>query len=165
MIYKPVYGHKKNKSMNDTTNTKIIMDDTPLKQVTSIRFLGVVINDKLTWENHKKLVHTKICKSIGLLYKCNKIMTNNDCINMYKTCIEPYFTYAIEAWGHSILSEKDLLVKLQSKVLRILFNCYRTSDAWKHSNGQISDIRDLYSTVIKKICMKQQLEALPKNFL
>ena len=129
MIYKPVYGHKKNKSMNDTTSIKIIMENIPLKQVTSIKFLGVLINDTLTWEDHKKLIHTKISKSIGLLYKCNNIMTDNDCINMYKTFIEPYFSYAIEVWGHSILSQNDLLVKLQSKVLRILFNCYRTSDA------------------------------------
>ena len=149
--------------MNDTTSTKIIMNDEPLKQVTSIRFLGVVINDKLTWENHKKLVHTKISKTIGLLYKCNKIM-NYNCIDMYKTFIEPYFLYAIEAWGHSIQSENDPLIKLQSKILRILFNCYRTADAWKHSNGQIKDIRDLYSTVIRKLCMKHQFEALPKNF-
>ena len=113
MIHKPVYGHKKNRNMNDTTSTKIIMNDEPLKQVTSIRFLGVVINDKLTWENHKKLVHTKISKTIGLLYKCNKIMNDNDCIDMYKTFIEPYFLYAIEAWGHSIQSENDALVKLQ----------------------------------------------------
>ena len=91
-------------------------------------------------------------------------MTDSDCINMYKTFIEPYFIYAIEAWGHSILSENDLLVKLQSKVLRILFNCYRTADAWKHSIGQISDIRDLYSTIIRKLCMKHQFEALPNNF-
>ena len=91
-------------------------------------------------------------------------MTDSDCTNMYKIFIEPYFIYAIEVWGHSILSENDSLVKLQSKVLRILFNCYRTSDAWKHSNGQISDIRDLYSNVIRKLCMKHQFEALPKNF-
>ena len=91
-------------------------------------------------------------------------MTDSDCTKMYKIFIEPYFIYAIEVWGHSILSENDSLVKLQSKVLRILFNCYRTLDAWKHSNGQISDIRDLYSTVIRKLCMKHQFEALPKNF-
>jgi hypothetical protein len=164
MIHKPVYGHKKNKNMNDTTNTKIIMNDKPLKQVTSIKFLGIVINDRLTWENHKKLVHTKISKTIGILYKCNKIMNDNDCIDMYKTFIEPYFLYAIEAWGHSIQSENDILVKLQSKVLRVLFNCYRTADAWKHSNGQISNIRDLYNTVIQKLCMKHQFEVLPKKF-
>ena len=91
-------------------------------------------------------------------------MNDNDCIDMYKTFIEPYFLYAIEAWGHSIKSENDTLVKLQSKVLRILFNCYRTADAWKHCNGQVSYIRDLYSTVIRKLCMKHQFEALPKHF-
>ena len=56
------------------------------------------------------------------------------------------------------------MVKLQSKVLRILFNCYRTADAWKHSNSQISDIRDLYSTVIRKLCMKHDCGKLPHNF-
>ena len=90
-------------------------------------------------------------------------MNDNDCTAMYKTFIEPYFLYAIEAWGHSIQSENDVLVKLQSKVLRILFNCYRTSDAWKHSNG-IRDIRDLYCSVIQKLCMKHHFEALPKTF-
>ena len=83
---------------------------------------------------------------------------------MYKTFIEPYFLYAIEAWGHSIKSEYDLIVKLQSKVLRILFNCYRSADAWNHCNGQIHDIRDLYRIVIKKMCMKHHFGALPNSF-
>ena len=98
MIYKP-FGYKKHKQMNDTTSTKIIMDDTPLKQVTSIKFLGVLINDSLTWDNHKKLIYNKISKMIGLLYKCQHVMNDNDCIKMYKTFIEPYFLYAIEVWG------------------------------------------------------------------
>ena len=80
---------------------------------------------------------------------------------MYKTFIEPHFLYAIEVWGHVIQSDNDILVKLQSKVLRILFNCYRTADAWRYSNGQIKSIRVLYSTVIKKLCMKHHFGLLP----
>ena len=91
-------------------------------------------------------------------------MNDTECIKMYKTFIEPYFLYAIEAWGHSLQSEKDILVKLQSKVLRILFNCYRTADAWKQADGQIRDIRELYQTVINKLCMKHHFGALPNNF-
>ena len=75
-------------------------------------------------------------------------MNENNCIDMYKTFIEPDFIYAIEACGHSIQSENDLLIKLQSKIMRILFNCYRTADAWKHYNGQMHDIRDLYTPYI-----------------
>ena len=54
-------------------------------------------------------------------------MNENNCIDMYKTFIEPYFLCAIDACGHSIQSENDLLIKLQSKIMRILFNCYRTA--------------------------------------
>ena len=69
---------------------------------------------------------------------------------MYKTFIEPYFLYAIEVWGYSIQSDNDILVNIQSKVLRILFKCYRTADAWRHSDGQINSISELYNNVIKK---------------
>ena len=149
MIYRPVQGQKRNRFINDTTNTKLTMDNLPLKQVTSIKFLGVLINDKLTWDCHKKLVCNKISKTVGILHKCKNVMNNDECIKMYKTFIQPYFLYALEAWGHSIQSDNDILVKTQSKVLRILFNSQRTADAWKYTNGQIKDVRSLYNTVIK----------------
>ena len=91
MIHRPIHGYKKNKHMNDTTSTKLIMDNIPLKQVTSIKFLGIHINEGLTWDNHKQLIHSKVSKMIGLLYKCQHVMNDNDCIKMYKTFIEPYF--------------------------------------------------------------------------
>ena len=163
MIHKPLI--KKNKQLlQDTTNTDLIMDGTPLKQVTSIKFLGIIINNKLTWDDHKHLVHSKISKTLGILYKCRNIMNYDENIKMYKTFIQPYFLYAMEVWGHTIKSDKDILVKLQSKVLRILFNCYRTADAWRYCNGHITDIRSLYKSVIKKLCMKNHFNILPSNF-
>ena len=164
MVYKPYKGYKKNKSINDTTSTKIVMEDIPLEQVTSIKFLGVNINDKLKWDDHKRLVHNKVSKTIGLLYKCRNVMNDNECIKMYKTFIEPYFLYAIEVWGHSIQSENDPLVKLQSKVLRILFNCHRSTDAWRHSDNKINNIKTLYMNVVKKLCIKHHYQTLPRNF-
>ena len=164
MIYRPVYGKKRNKYIHDTTNTKLTMDSLPLKQVSSIKFLGVLINDKLTWDCHKQLICNKISKTLGILHKCKNVMNNDECIKMYKTFIQPYFLYAIEAWGCSIQSDNDILVKTQSKVLRILFNSQRTTDAWEYTNAKIKDVRSLYSTVIKKLCMKHHFGILPNNF-
>ena len=57
MIYKPRYHkHYNKKLLHDTTGTKITMDGTPLNQVKSTTFLGVIINDNLTWEDHKQLI-------------------------------------------------------------------------------------------------------------
>ena len=75
MIYKPThYRHRNKKWLQDTTHTEIVMNDIPLKQVQTIKFLGVMINDKLTWEDHKQLVYSKICKTIGIIHKCKKFM-------------------------------------------------------------------------------------------
>ena len=65
------------------------MDNVPLKQVQTIKFLGVMINDKLTGEDHKQLIFSKVCKTIGIIYKCKKYMTEKENINMYKTFIQP----------------------------------------------------------------------------
>ena len=35
----------------------------------SIKFLGVLLDEHLTWEEHIKLTENKIAKSIGILYK------------------------------------------------------------------------------------------------
>ena len=91
-------------------------------------------------------------------------MTDQECINMYKTFIQPYFLYAIEVWGHTVQSPTDILAHLQSKVLRIILNCKRSDDAWKHNNGRILPIKELYQIVIKKLCLKHHLEILPSYF-
>ena len=164
MIYKPThYKHKNKKWLHDTTHTDIVMNDLPLKQVKTIKFLGLMINDRLTWDDHRQLVYSKICKTLGLLYRCKTIMNENECINMYKTFIQPYFIYSIEVWGHSVQSD-DILMKLQSKILRIIFNCKRSEDAWRHCNGKINSVKDLYCTTIKKMCMKHHYGSLPYNF-
>ena len=163
MVYKPI-KHKNKKPLHDTTCTEIIMDKTPLKQVNSIKFLGVVINDKLTWGEHKQLISNKISKNLGIIYKCNKYMDENESTKMYKTFIQPYLFYAIEVWGHTIKSEQDILIKLQNKVLRILFNCRRTEDAWQYCDNNITPIKDLYQKVIHKLCLKHHSGVLPYSF-
>ena len=165
MIFKPnVRSSNNKKKLFDTTNTNIIMQNTILEEVNSIRFLGVIINNKLTWELHKQHVHAKISKTIGIIHKCKYIMKENDVMNMYKTFIEPYFLYAIEVWGHSITSNSDILIKLQNRVIRNIFNCWRTEDAWKICNDRITNIKDLYVKVIKRICHKHHCNQLPEYF-
>ena len=64
------------------------MADTKLKEVASTKFLGVIINNKLTWEAHKQQVYNKVCKTLGLIYECQDIiMDKKKIIKMYKIFI------------------------------------------------------------------------------
>ena len=40
-----------------------------MKSEESIKFLGVLLDENVTWKEHLKLIENKFAKSIGLLYK------------------------------------------------------------------------------------------------
>ena len=165
LIYKPIFRKSgMHKLLYNTTHTKVMLNDTVLEQVDKIQFLGVVLNNKLTWEDHKHHISKKICKSLGIIYKCKNLLSEPELIKMYKTFIQPYFLYAIEVWGHSIQSLTDTLIKLQSKVLRIIYSCKRSDDAWRNNDNEIKMVKDLYNMNIGTICLKHHLGSLPNGF-
>ena len=71
----------KQKLINYKLNIKL--DNIEIEQVSFTKFLVVIINENLTWENHIKVVKNKISKSMGILAK---IKINVPCIilrNLY----------------------------------------------------------------------------------
>ena len=71
----------KQKLINFKLNIKL--DNIEIEQVSFTKFLGVIINENLTWENHIKVVKIKISKSMGILAK---IKSNVPCVilrNLY----------------------------------------------------------------------------------
>ena len=43
-----------------------------IERVTKVKFLGVIIDSKLTWKEHINYMSNKISKSIGIIYKAKK---------------------------------------------------------------------------------------------
>ena len=72
-----VFTQKKTASSSPTLK----INDSILERVHSIKFLGVVLNDRLDWRDHKLYIKAKISKNIGILNRCRKIL--NDIISMY----------------------------------------------------------------------------------
>ena len=72
--------------------------------------------------------------------------------------------YCLPVWGHCIKSINDILYKLQCRTLRILFQCYRTGDAWRYTDNNILTIFRLYKHEVTKLCYKHQTQQLPEVF-
>ena len=49
------------------------LNNIEIKRENSIKFLGVIIDENLTWKNHIEVVENKISKNIGVLYLTSKI--------------------------------------------------------------------------------------------
>ena len=149
------FRHKKLRS-RDIDSTQLVMNNIIINQIRQIRFLGIVINDKLTWNDHKLHIKNSINKVLGIIYSCRNILKHSYLINIYNTFIYPFFNYCISLWGSSIQAHKDPLNVLQNKIMRIIFSCKRTEDAWNcDTKNQILTVKQLYYMEIAKLCYKQ----------
>ena len=161
MVFNNNYIRKKSKHHNAYN---LVMNNVTIERVKSIKFLGVYINDKLNWNDHKEYIRIKISRNLGIIYKCRNIFTKEDLITMYNCFVLPYLLYCVPLWGGSVQSENDTIIKIQNKVIRILFNVKRSDDGWYEVKNKLLPIKELYKVEIAKFCFKHVNNTLPEHF-
>ena len=65
------------------------LNNSIIKRENAIKFLGIIIDENLTWTNHISTIENKISKNIGILYKA-KFLLNQTCLKhiyIYILCI------------------------------------------------------------------------------
>ena len=102
----------------------VIIENEKINEVRSFKFLGVIIDNKLTWQDHIYYIKNKIAKSMGIIYKIIKYVDRQILINLYYSLVFPYLIYCNEVWGHANNIYTDSLVKLQKKIIRIITHSY-----------------------------------------
>jgi hypothetical protein len=58
----------------DEFDVDIRFDATPPLKVNCIKFLGVIIHERLCWAKQTQYVASKVCSSIGQLYEMRKLL-------------------------------------------------------------------------------------------
>ncbi len=146
-------------------DTPIILDGCKLTRVNSAKFLGITIDDNITWKPHIDNV-SKICsKNIGVLNKLKCYLPKSSLYQLYCTLILPYITYGIILWGNANKQYLDRILKLQKRAVRIISNssylCH-TKPLFERFN--LLNIDDLYKKECCTFMYKYNNNMLPKSF-
>lgn len=97
----------------------------PVPWSTSVAYLGVTLDEKLTWQAHLENVSNKVSKRMAMLYPLyNKksALTLQNKLLLYKQVIRPAMTYGCQVWGVTAKTHLHKLQVLQSRFLRISTN-------------------------------------------
>ena len=100
---------------------KIILNGLEIEEVTETKFLGVMIDNKLSWDSHIKSLTKKLSSCTGRIKRICDSLPEELYTDLYHTLFESYLTYGITVWGGVADSKLDPLFKSQKKVIRILF--------------------------------------------
>ena len=95
---------------------RITIKDKNIEQVKSTKFLGIRIDEHITWrKTHISYITNKISKLSGVIAKLRHYLDINTLRNVYYTMIYPYLTYCNIVWGNNYCTRLKSLLKVQKK--------------------------------------------------
>src|SRR5271165_4315852 len=79
------------------------------------KFLGVLIDSKLTWKPHIASVCSKISRGIGVINKLRFKLPTNILLNLYHSLVYSHLIYCIIIWGSACTTNLNPLFVLQQR--------------------------------------------------
>ena len=135
-----------------------------IKPDTETKILGVILNDKLSWNSQVKNVLVKMKWNLGLLSRGRNLLSKQGLKNVYYAHIFSHMSYCISIWGSMISSE--LLCKLhtqQNHCIHILDSRLSLTDLYK--KYKVLTIDSVINLELCKLGFKLNNDMLPVNLL
>ena len=129
------------------TNINVSYQGEIVHPVTDTKFLGINIDNKLTWKTHLDYICKRINKSSFALYKLSKIVNKEALLAAYHGFVAPVLRYGIISWGNSV--DKESVFKAQKKCVRSMCNIDNTTSC--HPYFQSLNILTLPSIYIYEL--------------
>jgi len=114
------FGNKFYNIDNNVMNQSIMINDCEIKRVNSVKFLGIIVDEKLSWKNHIEMLAARLSRNIGILYKVSTKLPNEVLMLLYNTLISSHICYCCIAWGGAAKTPLSSIMKLQKKGIRII---------------------------------------------
>ena len=110
-----------------------------IERTFSIKFLGVMLNEHISWIDHVRTVENKIAKNIGLLYRVSQFLDEDSLETAYFSYIHSYLNYANIAWVSTYATKLKRVYLKQKHAVRIVFN----KDRLTHSKPLFKNLNAL----------------------
>ena len=148
-------------------NLIISIGNSCIKYTSCCKYLGIFIDNKLTWQEHIDYVYKKLLKFCGIFYKIRELLPFQ-CLKMvYFSFVYSHIIYGIEIYANTCSSYLQRLNILNNKLIRILFNKKRFTHVTElYKVIESLPILKLHDFTVLKFVHKCALnpEALPEIF-
>ena len=157
--------NKKSKNLPAATS----IDNNIVSRVTSNKCLGVLLDEKLTFETHTEYICRKACAGIAALRRIEPFVPLCTFVTLYNSLVQLYFDYCSPLWGTCGKQLKDKLQKIQNRAGRVITgSSYDITSVdvldnlkWKNLQARCSHIK---ATLMYKIFNDQSAPHLRASF-
>ena len=133
--------------------------------MSSTKYLGVNIDENLSWYTHIGTICWKISSPLGLMKRIRNFVLFYTLLNIFSGLVKPQFDYCSLVWGCCSLSLAEKLQKLQNRAARILLSApydSRATDLFRKLDWQSLRNQRLF---VKTIMMFKTLNGETPDYL
>ena len=94
-------------------------------------YLGVTLDENLSWKEHVEMICNKVNKRLGLLSRMRPFLTLKVAKCMYNCLVQPVFDYTDTVWGGLSIGGSNNLQRLQNRAAHIIQRRATTEEAFK----------------------------------
>lgn len=147
---------RKNK---DLKPLPIKIDNISIEHVTEFNFLGIIVDENLSWKPHFNKITLKISRTSGIISKLKHFLPIYILRNIYNSLALPYINYGILSWG--LINTKRILT-LQKKIVRNIYNTsYNAHSMPYFKKLKILEVDDLFLLNLLKLYYKIKIKTVP----
>ena len=103
------------------TNLNIKLIGAKLSKVKATKFLGVVIDDQLTWEPQVEYLGAKNISSIATIKRIKPFIPQTEYEKVYNALFLSHLSYSIGCWGGIPNYKLGKIFSIQKRCVRLLF--------------------------------------------
>ena len=106
------------------TSFEVHFRNNTVEKVSSIRFLGVIINENLSWKEHMN-IKRKIHSSLGSIMRVKPCLTTKAMLILYNSLLLSHLRYCITSWCFGNRTKINQLPSICNKFIRVMYGIKR----------------------------------------
>ena len=149
----------------DRKRFKITIGKYTIHEVEETKYLGVILDNKLSWKEHIEYLITKLSQAAGVIYKLRDCLPLKAKMLIYDSLAASYLRYSIPAWGNTTQTVLGRLQSAQNKIIRYLtYLPPMTNVSDKYKSLKIMDTQSLYFFEVAKFMHSVYHKYIPNAF-
>lgn len=116
-----------------------------IEKVTHIKYLGIIVDQRLSWHTHTDMVMARMRKLIWIFKNLRHVTTKKMLTEIYVSLAQSILTYCIPVWGGATKTKFLELERAQRSLIKVMYTKpYRFPTIELYSLSGILTVRTLY---------------------
>ena len=80
------------------------INDSEIDRINELLFLGVILDERLSWQSQIQNIARKVSKLVGIIYKSSFCLNKTSLCSLYYSLVYRYLHFCASVWGSTYQS-------------------------------------------------------------